>query len=392
MDTKDINTIALLGSTGSIGMSALDVIASNPERYRVVSLSAGRNIKRLAEQMSIFRPLAVSVLEEKSAEALRRRFSGDYRPRILWGVPGFIEAATMAEVRTVISAMSGAAGLLPTYEAIRNGKQIALANKETMVTAGPLIMETAEKKGVSIRPIDSEHSAVFQSLQGHDRADLKRIILTASGGPFRDMSLAQMKDVTPEQALDHPNWSMGRKISIDSATLMNKGLEAIEAMWLFGLKKSRIDIVIHPQSIIHSMVEYKDGSTIAQLGVPDMKIPISYALSYPRHLGNGLETLQLTEIGALTFEAPDMDRFRCLKLALEAAEAGGSVPAVLNGANEVAVGAFLEGRIGFLDIPALIEKSLDMHDPFPIDTIERVTAADTWARKTAEKVLGDIEQ
>ena len=385
--SETTNTIALLGSTGSIGVNALEVIASNPERYRVVSLSAGRNIERLAKQMSVFRPLTVCVLEEKSAEALRRRFSGDYRPRVLWGVPGFIEAATMAEVRTVISAMSGAAGLLPTFEAIRNGKQIALANKETMVTAGPLIMETAKSMGVPIRPIDSEHSAIFQSLQGHDRRDLKRIILTASGGPFRDMSPAQMSNVTPEQALDHPNWCMGRKISIDSATLMNKGLEAIEAMWLFGLKTDQIDILIHPQSIIHSMVEYNDGSTIAQLGVPDMKIPISYALSYPRHLGNGLESLQLEKIGALTFETPDPERFRCLKLALDAAEAGDSMPAVLNGANEVAVAAFLENRIGFLEIPELIEKALDMHKPFPIDSIERVTAADTWARETAEKIL-----
>jgi len=389
--SENINTIALLGSTGSIGVSALEVIASNPEHYRVVSLSAGRNIDLLAAQMSAFRPLAVAVLEEKSAEQLRRRFSGDYRPSVLWGMPGIIEVATMTEVRTVISAMSGSAGLLPTFEAICNGKQIALANKETMVMAGPLIMETAERMGVSIRPIDSEHSAIFQSLQGHARQDLKRIVLTASGGPFRDMSPAQMGDVTPEQALDHPNWRMGRKISIDSATLMNKGLEAIEAMWLFGLKTGQIDILIHPQSIIHSMVEYKDGSTIAQLGVPDMKIPISYALSYPRHLDNGLESLKLEEIGALTFEKPDMGRFRCLKLALDAAEAGGSMPAVLNGANEVAVAAFLENKIGFPDISDLIEKTLDVHDPFPIDTIERVTTADTWARETAEGLIGDIE-
>ena len=283
----------------------------------------------------------------------------------------------------MVSAMTGAAGLIPTYEAIRAGKDIALANKETMVMAGPLVMAEAEKRGVSILPVDSEHSAILQSMRGHRRKDLKRVILTASGGPFRGLTLDEMRQVTAEQALRHPNWSMGPRITIDSATMMNKGLEVIEARWLFNLEMDQIDILIHPQSILHSMVEYMDGSIIAQMGVPDMTIPISYALSYPRHVKNSLSPLDLEEVGALTFERPDLDRFRCLALALEAAKEGGSMPAVLNGANEVAVGAFLEGRIGFLEIPELIERTMEAHERRAVDTVEAVMEADRWARATA---------
>jgi 1-deoxy-D-xylulose-5-phosphate reductoisomerase len=281
--------------------------------------------------------------------------------------------------------MSGASGLIPTWEAIRAGKGMALANKETMVMAGPVIMDLARKKNVSILPIDSEHSAIFQCLQGHRREDLKRVILTASGGPFRTLLLEEMKNVTPAMALKHPNWNMGRKISIDSATLMNKGLEAIEARWLFDLAMDQIDILVHPESIIHSMVEYMDGSVIAQLGIPDMITPISYALSYPRHIKTNLPPLRLEEVKKLTFDKPDMDRFRCLSLALQAIEAGGSVPAVMNGANEVAVESFLGGRIGFLQIPALIQRTMEAHNPFQPDGIEAIMEADAWARRTAER-------
>jgi 1-deoxy-D-xylulose-5-phosphate reductoisomerase len=256
-----------------------------------------------------------------------------------------------------------------------------------MVMAGPLVMAEAKNQKISILPIDSEHSAILQCLHGHPREDLRRVILTGSGGPFRDFSLEQMRNVTPDQALKHPNWDMGPKITIDSATMMNKGLEAIEAKWFFDLNMDQISILIHPQSIVHSMVEYTDGSIMAQLGIPDMIIPISYALSFPRHMENRLPLLELERIGTLSFEKPDLQRFRCLDLALEAARIGGSMPAVLNGANEIAVESFLEGRIGFLDIPDLIEKTMGAHGPYPIDAIEKVTAADKWARDIAQGIV-----
>lgn len=300
---------------------------------------------------------------------------------------GFVHLATLNEVDTVISAMTGAAGLLPTFEAIKAGKNIALANKETMVMAGSLVMAEAGRRAITLLPVDSEHSAIHQSMQGHSREDVRRVLLTASGGPFRNMELSTMRHVTPQQALDHPNWNMGPRISIDSATMMNKGLEAIEAKWLFGLEMAQISIVIHPQSIVHSMVEYKDGSIIAQLGIPDMMIPIAYALSYPRHNKNRLPPLDLANIGMLTFEKPDYKRFRCLELALSAAEIGGSMPAVLNAANEVAVQAFLRGLIGFLQIADLIEKTMEAHVSYSIDHIEAVMQADRWARERAEEIL-----
>jgi len=286
-------------------------------------------------------------------------------------------------VDTVISAITGAAGLVPTYAAIRAGKNIALANKETMVMAGPLVMEEAKRRGVAVLPVDSEHSAILQCLQGHARDDVRRVILTASGGPFKDFSHEEMEKATPEQALKHPNWNMGPKITVDSATLMNKGLELIEAKWLFELDIHQIHILIHPQSVVHSMVEYRDGSIIAQLGIPDMITPISYALSYPRHVDTPLRALDLEEVGTLCFMKPDTRKFRCLELALRAAEIGDSMPAVLNGANEVAVDLFLKGRIGFLQIPSLIERTMDAHKPFVIDRIEKVMEADAWARERA---------
>lgn len=382
-----MKNIAILGSTGSIGVNALKVIQGNPEEYKVIALAAGRNVELLMKQIEEFRPRAVAVLEEKLVSQLKDRFAKKGRPEVFFGTDGFKFLVSMDQVDTVISAMTGAAGLLPTYEAIKAGKHIALANKETMVMAGPLIIAEAEKKGVTVLPIDSEHSAILQSLMGHPREDLRRMILTASGGPFKDFSLEEMSKVTPAQALKHPNWNMGPKISIDSATLMNKGLEAIEAKWFFDLEIDQISILIHPQSVVHSMVEYKDGSIIAQLGIPDMIIPISYALSYPHHLKNSLPPLDLETIGMFGFEKPDLNKFKCLKLALKAAEMSGSTPAVLNGANEIAVESFLEGRIGFLDIPELIEKTIETHKPYPVDSIEAVMEADRWARETAREFL-----
>jgi 1-deoxy-D-xylulose-5-phosphate reductoisomerase len=382
-----MKNISILGSTGSIGVNALKVIQASPERYRCIALAAGRNIELLLRQVEDFQPMAVCVLEETMALRLKDQFANSRKPEVFFGTEGFIRIATLDQVDIVISAMTGAAGLLPTYKAVKAGKQIALANKETMVMAGALIVAEAEKQGVSVLPVDSEHSAILQSLQGHPREDLRRVILTASGGPFRDLSLEEMGTVTPAQSLNHPNWEMGEKVSIDSATMMNKGLEAIEAKCFFNLSMDQIGILIHPQSIIHSMVEYRDGSIVAQLGIPDMIIPISYALSFPHHVENRLPPLELEQVGKLTFEKPDMKRFRCLGLALKSAEISGSLPTVLNGANEIAVEAFLEGKIGFLDIPELIEKTMETHQPHQVDSIETVIEADRWARNAAQFIL-----
>jgi 1-deoxy-D-xylulose-5-phosphate reductoisomerase len=385
-----MKNITLLGSTGSIGVNALKIVEMYPDQFRVVALGAGRNIERLATQIERFHPSAIGVQDAETAHRLRELCSDKQACRVLWGEEGFMELATLEETDTVISAMMGAAGLLPTFSAIRAGKNVALANKETMVMAGGLVMAEARKQGVSLLPIDSEHSAIFQSMQGHSNEDVRRIILTASGGPFRNFSLKQMAEVTPDDALNHPNWLMGPKITIDSATLMNKGLEAIEAKWLFALSMDQITILVHPQSIVHSMVEYRDGSTIAQLGVPDMTIPIAYALSYPRHLENALPPLDLGSLGTLRFEEPDLDKFKCLSLALEAASVGGTMPAVLNAANEIAVCAFLSRKIGFLAIPDLIERTMEKHAPLPAKTIGEVMDADGWARKAAKTLLNEL--
>ncbi|HEN21136.1 MAG TPA: 1-deoxy-D-xylulose-5-phosphate reductoisomerase [Desulfobacteraceae bacterium] len=381
-----MKNIAILGSTGSIGVSALKVIRDNPDKYNVVALAAGRNIELLNKQINDFRPILVAVMDDTLANDLSAMVQGDGSPEILSGVEGLVCAAALDEADTVISAMSGGAGLLPTYEAIKAGKDIALANKETMVMAGSIIMKEAEKRGVSVLPIDSEHSAILQSLRGHFREDIRHVILTASGGPFRSVSLAEMDGVTPAQALNHPNWDMGPKISVDSATMMNKGFEVIEAKWLFDLEMDQIFILIHPQSIVHSMVEYRDGSIIAQLGIPDMRTPISYALSYPRHYETRLEPLNLDQIKDLSFKRPDFKKFKCLELAFRAAEIGDSMPIVLNGANEVAVESFLQGGIKFLDISNIIEKTMEYHQPVPVDDIEEVMAVDRWARQAAADV------
>jgi 1-deoxy-D-xylulose-5-phosphate reductoisomerase len=382
-----LKNICLLGSTGYIGVNSLKVIRGNPDRYRIIALGAGRNIDLLAEQIREFRPSFAAVFNSDLAKELKIRLDNQINTEILSGTKGYVEIATLPEVEMAIAAMSGSSGLLPTYSAIAAGKDVALANKETLVIAGSLLMNESQKGSVRIIPIDSEHSAIQQSIQGHTREDLKKIILTGSGGPFKDFSMEQLSKVTPKQALEHPNWEMGRKITIDSATMMNKGIEAIEAQWLFNVTIDQIEILLHPQSIIHSMVEYADGSIIAQLACPDMRIPISYALSYPRHLHGESPSLDLLGIGKLSFEEPDKKRFRCLDLALTAAKIGHSMPAVLSGANEIAVNAFLEGKIGFLEIPQLVESTMERHEVFPIETIDQALEADRWAQSTAKKIL-----
>lgn len=379
--------LSILGSTGSIGVSTLEIVASHPDRFQVVALTAGNNMELLRKQIALFSPQVVSVMNEKLARELARSLPSA-KTEILHGVPGLIAAATAADAEMVVAAIVGAAGLVPTAAAIRAGKDVALANKETLVTAGGLIMKMVKEKRVNLYPVDSEHSAVFQSLQGHRGKDVKRIILTASGGPFLTMPLHQLSQVSVVDALNHPNWSMGQKISIDSATMVNKGLEVIEARWLFDVPGDRISVNIHPQSIIHSMVEYIDGCVMAQLGVPDMKAPIAYALTYPERVASGVKPLDLTVLSGLTFFNPDHLRFPALQLAYRAMADGDSMPAVLNAANEVAVEAFLTGKIGFTAIPAAIERTMDVHQSHSLGTIEEVLSVDRWAREKTRELLG----
>jgi 1-deoxy-D-xylulose-5-phosphate reductoisomerase len=381
--------ISILGSTGSIGVSTLEIVAAHPDRFKVVALSAGSNLELLRKQIEAFSPQLVAVVSEQSARKLGTMLTGK-KPEIMHGVPGMIAVATADEAEMVVAAIVGAAGLVPTAAAIKAGKDIALANKETLVTAGHLIMGMVKENGVKLYPVDSEHSAVFQSLQGHRRADVRRIILTASGGPFINYPLEKLAKVSITDALNHPNWSMGRKITIDSATMMNKGLEVIEARWLFDMPVENISVNIHPQSIVHSMVEYVDGCVMAQLGVPDMKAPIAYALSYPERVTTGVRSLDLTALSGLTFLNPDHTRFPALKLAYQALGAGESMPTVLNAANEVAVEAFLDGRIKFIDIPVLIEKAMDAHQAHPLTSIEEVLLVDRWGREKCRELLGII--
>jgi 1-deoxy-D-xylulose-5-phosphate reductoisomerase len=378
--------LAILGSTGSIGVSALEIVSAHPERFDVVALTAGRNLALLAKQIKIFRPQVVAVQEAANAELLRQAL-GSNLPEILYGREGLIACASESNANMVVSAIVGAAGLEPTLAAINAGKDIALANKETLVAAGSVVMSAVEEKGCRLFPVDSEHSAIFQSLEGHRKHDVNRLILTASGGPFRDHSLLDLSRVTPEDALVHPNWNMGRKITIDSATMMNKGLEVIEAHWLFDLPADKIDVHIHPESIVHSMVEYVDGAVIAQLGIPDMKTPIAYALSYPERLPLNLPPLNLCRLGRLHFYEPDIERFRCLGLAYDALRCGGTAPAVLNAANEVAVEAFLEREIDFLDIADIICEVLSRHDVQPLTGLDNILAADSWARAATRELI-----
>jgi 1-deoxy-D-xylulose-5-phosphate reductoisomerase len=381
--------VSLLGSTGSIGVSTLDVVAGQPDEFSVVALAAGRNVPLLAKQIERFRPALAAVIDEGHARELRRKLGAGNATEILFGDEGYREVARAA-ADTVVSAMVGAAGLLPTLEAIDAGRQIALANKETLVMAGHLVLRRARERGVELLPVDSEHSAIFQCLQGNRREEVRRIILTASGGPFLNTPKAELARVTPAQALRHPNWAMGQKITIDSATMMNKALEIIEAGWLFGLPGTGIDVLIHPQSIVHSLVEYRDGSVIAQMGVPDMRLPIAYALSYPKRMKRNDKPLDLAQT-ALTFLHPDHDRFPALGLAYTAIANGGTAPAVLNSANEEAVTAFIAGRIPFDRIVPLVAEVLAHHDRAPDPEIETILAADRWARDEARKRIEGIK-
>ncbi len=382
-----MKTLSLLGSTGSIGCNVLDVVRTFPDRYRICGLAAGRNISKLCEQVLEFNPECISVAEEEDAEALRKELPGKFRDNILSGTEGSQEVAAFHSADMTISAIVGAAGLLPTLAAIEAGKDIGLANKETLVMAGKLVMDLCRRKKVKLLPVDSEHSAIFQSLEAGRRDDVAKIILTASGGPFRQKSYEELTTVTPSQALDHPNWDMGQKISIDSATLMNKGLEVIEAKWLFDMSVDTIDVVVHPQSIVHSLVEFQDGSVIAQLGIPDMRIPIAYALSYPRRLKMDLPGLNLAQCSNLEFHEPDYERFPALSLAFTAIEHGGVLPAVLNAANEVAVAAFLAEEISFLDIAATVAKVMEKVRDGSEDSIEDILHADSLAREEAMSII-----
>jgi len=379
--------LTILGATGSIGTSTLEIVAAHPDRFRIEALTAGANLELFARQIERFSPRLAVVHDEKLAAELAAMLPAGGRPEIMFGVEGLVAAATMTETELVVAAIVGAAGLVPTAAAIKAGKDIALANKETLVTAGNLFMELIEQHGVRLYPVDSEHSAVFQSIAGHRSNDIARIILTASGGPFLTRPLDSLDAVTVADALNHPNWSMGKKISIDSATMMNKGLEIIEARWLFALPPEKIAVNIHPQSIVHSMVEYVDGSVIAQLGTPDMKAPIAYALSYPERIATGVKPLDLTALSGLTFFKPDNDRFPALRLAYRALAAGESMPAVMNAANELAVEAFLQGRIGFTAIPELIERVMEAHAACRLTSIADVLEIDLWSRAITRELL-----
>ncbi|MGG4146188.1 1-deoxy-D-xylulose-5-phosphate reductoisomerase [Paenibacillus algorifonticola] len=376
--------ITILGSTGSIGTQTLDVIANDPERFQVVGLSAGSNTDLLIQQAIRFKPSIVCLSTKEAAEAVASSLPAG--TRVIYGEQGLIELAGETEADIVVTAIMGSRGLPATLAAIEAGKMIGLANKETLVTAGHIVMERARQKGVSIIPIDSEHSAIFQCLNGEDRRSLNQLTLTASGGSFRDRTREQLKGVTVAEALNHPNWSMGAKITIDSATMANKGLEVIEAHWLFDVTYDQIHVLVHPESIIHSYVEFTDHSVIAQLGLPDMRVPIQYALTYPHRYPTPTGRLDLAAIGKLHFREMDFERYPCLRLAFECGKAGQSAPTVYNAANEVAVARFLAGEIEFLDIERTIEEVLTRHPVTVVDTLEAIDEVDSWARRMAATV------
>ncbi|MDN4523421.1 1-deoxy-D-xylulose-5-phosphate reductoisomerase [Fictibacillus fluitans] len=381
-----MKNISLLGATGSIGIQTLDVIAQHPEQFRLTAISFGKNVEKGLEIIEKFKPRIIAVQEKKDAEDLRLRLGG--QSLVFYGQEGLIEAAVAQEAHILVNAVMGSVGLVPTIHAIKAGKDIAIANKETLVTAGHIIMELAQKHNVSLLPVDSEHSAIFQCLNGENIEQVDRLILTASGGSFRDYTREQLADVTVDEALNHPNWSMGAKITIDSATMMNKGLEVIEAHWLFNIPYSKIDVILHKESIIHSMVEYKDGSTLAHLGNPDMRVPIQYALTYPDRLElTPSKRLNLWETGKLHFKKMDMERFRCLKLAYLAGEKGGTMTTALNAANEAAVGLFLERKISFLAIEEYIENALEHHEFIEQPTLEEIQAIDMHTRQYVQSLL-----
>ncbi|WP_419787553.1 1-deoxy-D-xylulose-5-phosphate reductoisomerase [Pseudodesulfovibrio sp.] len=382
-------SLAILGSTGSIGVSALKVVAKHPELFTVTALAGGRNAARLAEQCERFRPRYVAVLDDAVRNDFLSRLPEGYHPEVLTGPEGYTTLASLNEASLILSAIVGAAGFAPTFAAAQAGKMIALANKESLVLGGHVIRAACRKSGAVILPVDSEHNALFQGLCGHGEKDeeISRLILTASGGPFRGKDRAFLSTVTKAQALAHPNWSMGAKISVDSATLMNKGLEIIEACHLYGLPVSQVDAVVHPQSIVHSLVEYVDGSQLAHMGTPDMQVPIAHCLCFPHRVTVDVKRLNLAQIGTLTFEPPAPEAFPCLRLAREAFDAGPSHANVLNAANEVAVAAFLEERIGYLDIPAVIEAALDRHASVDVSTPEAILELDSEVRAEVQASL-----
>ena len=379
--------IAILGSTGSIGVNVLDVVSRFPERFKIISLGANRNISLFERQIKTFKPKEVALYDGEMAEKLKKKIPNR---KVFSGVEGLNRIAENPEVDLIISAIVGAVGLIPTYYGIKAGKDVALANKESMVIGGDLITKEAKKKRAKILPIDSEHSAIFQSIEGHRKEDIKRIILTASGGPFLNTPKRLIDNVTPEQALKHPNWKMGKKITIDCANMMNKGLEAIEAKWLFDIDMERIHILVHPESIIHSMVEYVDGSVVAQLGIPDMRIPISLALGYPERLPNALPSLNLVKQKKLTFFEPDLNKFPCIALAYEAGKRGGTMPAVLNASNEEAVKAYLNNKISFKEIPVVVKTAMKNHKNKEVNNLNDVLETDLWARRFTKELIGSV--
>jgi len=388
--------LTVLGSTGSIGTSTLDVIRCHPDRFDVVALTANSDTESIFQQCQEFDPAIAVMVDESAAAGLRNRLAAaGSGTKVLSGTEGLEQVAALPEVDYVMAAIVGAAGLLPALAAVRAGKRLLLANKEALVLSGHLFIEEARRHKALILPIDSEHNAIFQCMpegfeRGLERVGVRRILLTASGGPFRQTSLAELSQATPDQACAHPNWEMGRKISVDSATMMNKGLEVIEACWLFNTAPEHVQVVLHPQSVIHSMVEYVDGSVLAQMGNPDMRTPIAHALAWPDRIVSGVESLDLFSVARLDFEPPDLQRFPCLGLAYEAARRGGTAPAVLNAANEIAVAAFLEERIGFLDIPRVVEVVMDRQPVLAVESLDTVLEADRAARQEAEQTIGAL--
>ena len=383
-----MKNISLLGSTGSIGKQTLEVAAANPDKMKIRVLAAHTSDTILEEQIRAVEPDFAVLTDKEAAARLKARYNG--KTEILAGEEGLLAAATYSEVDTVLASMVGYAGLRPTMAAINCGKNIALANKETLVAAGSLVMEAVAKNNVSLTPVDSEHSAIFQALQGGKEDEVKRLLITASGGPFRSKKRSELETVTLAQCLNHPNWSMGKKITVDSSTLANKGLEVIEAHWLFNMPYEKIDVVVHPQSIIHSLVEFCDGSVIAQLGEPDMRLPIQYALSYPCRYHKAFDQLDLIKVGTLTFEAPDMEAFPSLHIAIDCGKAGGTLPCVFNAANEEAVYAFLDNKIKYLDIPYITEKVASMHKNIAVPCIEDIERADAEARAAAHNIIKNL--
>ena len=381
-----MKNVALLGSTGSIGTQVLDVVSRLPERLNIVSMAANRNVELFAEQIKCYRPRIASIGTEQDAQKLMELL-GPADCQIIWGEDGLRNAAIIPEADVTVVSVAGTVGLAPTIAAISAGKDIALASKEVLVAAGSLVTGMIRQKNVRLLPIDSEHSAIFQCLQGEDTKKISRLLLTASGGALAKYPLNELEHVTVDQALAHPNWSMGKKITIDSATLMNKVLEIVEAKWLFGVDVSQIEVVIHPQSIVHSMVEYIDGSIIAQMGVPDMRLPLQYALLYPERVDTSLPRLNIADQGKLTFSKPDLERYPAIELAYRSIQQGGTMPAVMNAANEIAVGMFLESKIGFLDIQRIVRKVMDNHTPVQDPGLAQILEADIRARDEAKHYM-----